>query len=741
MRGFSQVKPSGLDSPGPPGAAGIREVRGTIAKLRAGSFRFFVVWVLWGVLGLLPSPTLLGQVELEEIPLEPRVLEPGKHDLNDFIEVFRFRLTDVDPLADDGNDVTIRCFLVQNLGTANELEITDVQLRDEQGFPILSAATAPPADILDTGTCPAGAPAVSPVTFEAFLVPPPQAQEGIADDQSVVYQLAVRTAATGVLRDGAQGKTVRLRVTIRLAEEAGNPPEFSVFDISLTDSTPDRVFNGGINELRPLTFPPFPIAPGETGVVSRFQVCDEDSNAYPLRLEELVIGQGPLGSAVVEDFSAFELWEISGTGSPLKWGEVTSGDTAWGSDFNRGGPGIPLPVEPPFLIPDDACKDFEIRAIASPTAMIGRTVHLWVRFTAKEPPEAPTVIDPSVAPTLQTAESVMLGSGVLRIPEVFASGGTVPLEVVGFPAEGLGRIEIQTNSVQFDPNVIRIEGVEPVAPYQVEDVSVDNRRGLLRFSLAIDPQQVGEAATGIPLPEEVARLQITPRGRPGERSPLILQVDRIEDAQGNDVTARVLVISGGVTLLPPGDVDRADGRPTVRDALLLAEALLGCLDDPPAIVGLTDEQKRIADVAEPKAPPGEVPDCTTLTSADMAEIAKLALLEGSQIGRKPDSASGVPDPSEWPLEIPSVRLHCEGSLSICRLRLKGHGIQAVRVALFDSAGKRLATWEGRGQGESLLRPIRMGARPRANGVYLAVVEVRGINGYVSRTAFKVLYLR
>lgn len=708
------------------------EARDTASK----AVRVLAVWAIWVVLPLVW--TAFGQVELEEIPLDARVLEPGKHSpLEDFIEVFHFRITDVDPLANDGSGVEIFCFLVQNLGTANELQITDIAIYDEQGNLVFNSPvpTAAPADVVDPD-CPVGAPAVSPVTFEAFVKPPP-GSEMLNDEESALYRIAVRTAATDILRDGAQGKTVQLRVTLRVGESVGNPPGFTYFDASLTDSTPDTIFNGGINTLLPLTFPPFPIAPGERGVVSRFQICDEDSNTYPLRLEELMIGQGPFGSAVIDDFLAFELWEISGT--PLKWGEITNGDSDWTSNFNHGGPGIPVPVGAPYTIPDDACKDFEIRAIASPTAMVGRTVHLWVQFTAKEPPDAPTVIDPSVAPTLQTAESVMLGSGVLRIPDMFMAASSVPLEVVGFPAEGLGRVIVQTNSVQFDPRVIRIDAVEPVAPYQVENVSIDNRRGILHFSLVIDPNQTGNAATGIPLPQEVARLRITPQGQPGERSPLIFQVDRVEDALGNDVTSQVLVLSGSVTLLPPGDVDLLDGMPTVRDALLLAEALLGCLGDPPTVTGLTDEQKRIADVAEPKAPPGTVPDCTTLTSADVAEIAKLALLEGSRIMRKADFASKVPAQSRWPLEIHSLRLQCDGGLGICQLQLKGRGIQSARVTLFNSGGKRLAVLEGRGA--SLRWPMRRGTHPWANGVYLAVVEVRGPNGLTWRAVSKLLVLR
>ncbi len=708
-----------------------------------------VLWAL-GVLG--GSVPVWGQVELTEIPLSPRLIEPGLP--ADFTEVFRFRITDVDPRADDDGDVEILCFLVQNLGSADETEIVEVAIYDLQGNPVFNSPvlTAAPADVTDSD-CPLGAPAVSPVTFEAFLKPL-SGSERIPDDDEAVYRVMVRTAPTGVLQAKAQEKNVLLRVTLRVEEELGQPPTFTPFEVSITDSTPDTIFNGGINDLRPLSFAPFPIPIPEVGVVSRFRLCDRDSNSYPLKLEELFIGQGPLGSALLADFNAFELWQISGLGSPLKWGEITSGDLAWkASDFNRGGMGIPLPVTTPGVaIPDEGCLDFEIRARTSPGAMVGRTVHLWVQFaTVREPPAAPTPIDPSVAPLLQTAETVMLGSGVLRIPDVLLVGSTVPLEVVGFPPEGLGRVDVQTRSVQFDPNVIRIEGVEPVAPYEVENLSVDPRRGTLRFSLVLP---AGETpATGVPLPQEVARLRITPLGQPGERSPLIFQVDRVEDAQGNDLTPQVWVVSGSVTLLSPGDVDLQDGRPTLRDALLLAQALLGCLDDPPAVVGLNEEQKRIADVADPKAPPGAVPDCTTLTSADVAEIAKRALLQGGRLSPyEATSEFGVQDAPPRPL------LRCDGRGALCRLQIKsvqGYEIRSVKVTLYDSAGRRLGSAEGERRGREPNLDLRWrvwGAAPRssvpsvaplplANGVYLALVELQGGDGHVRRIVSKVLLLR
>jgi len=644
----------------------------------------------------------------------------------DFTEVFEFRITDIDPMANDISEVEISCFLVQNLGTANETQITDVMIIDEADVPVFNSpvTTAAPSDVVDPD-CPLGAPAVSSVTFEAFIK---GGSLVIDDDDSAIFRVAVRTAPTGGiggLLNGAQGKTVRLRVTIRFAESVGSPAEYTLFEASLTDSTPDTVFNGGINDLIPLSFSPFPISPDEEGVVSRFRICDQDANTYELRLEELTLVQGPLGSAVIHDFTSFALYMVSGPEE--KWGEVTNSDPvqSWSAQFNRGGVGIPLDVDPGFTIPDDACLDFEIRAAVAPGAMVGRNVHLHLTFTVREPPYASPPIDPSVAPTMQTSETVMLGSGVVRIPDVQIAGSLVPIEVVDLSPPGLGRLEVQTGAVQFDPSVIHVEAVEPVSPYQVEEVQIDNRLGLLHFTLFLPPGQT--AKTGLPEPDPVAYLKLSRQGRPGQRSPLIFQVDRIEDADGNEITEEVMVVSGNVTLLSLGDVD-FDGMPTVRDALILATALLGCLDDPPRITGLTDEEKKIADVAKPFAPAGETPDCTTLTSADVAGIVRLAIgLTGL--------SSSMPQGSSPTLRVRALKLthRWEG----WQLNVEGQGISSVILEVFDSAGRRRLASEA--FGPTLHWRMRDSeGRQLANGVYLYVVTVRGINGEAWRSGVRKL---
>jgi len=585
-----------------------------------------------------------------------QVLEPGANDpmdagpptdLGDGVVVFKFQIKDIDPLANDTSDVTISCFLVQSIGTATDVEVTDVMILDGAGTAIEPPVPTAAPSSATVPDCPAGAPIGGAVSFEAFIKP--TGGFTIGDDSTATFQIAVITAPTGTLLATAQNKTILPQVTIQFTESIGSPPNPTTFTSTLTDSITDYVFNGGINSLTPLSFTPSPIRIGDPagGVVARFRICDQDANGHDLRLDELIIVQGPLGSAVLEDFTSFSLWMISG--SPQKWGEITSADAGWTpADFNRGGAGIVLSVDPGFAILDDSCRDFEIRAVTAAGAMKGRTVHLRITFSSEEP--LGTDIDTSVDITLQVGTTIMLGNGVLRIPDLQIAGSLVPIEVVSFPEPGLGRLEVQTNSVQFDPYVIQVEGVQPVAPYQVENVHWDNRMGLLNFTLFIDPTQTLSAEVGIPEPKAVAYIKVSRQGQPGQRSPLVLQVDRVLDASGVDITSQVMIISGSIILLYPGDVDLLDGIPTVRDALLLATALLTCFDDPPVVSGLTDEQKTIADVADPKAPPGTIPDCSTLDSADVREIASMALglgISASQLGAR----QSPPSPLRWLLSL------------------------------------------------------------------------------------------
>ncbi len=582
---------------------------------------------LLAILLFLASQAAFGQVEAAEVLATGINLEPGANapmidgpptDLGDGAIAFTFKITDSDTQADDPSNVIIHCFLVQNLGSATETEITSVMIVDGTGTAVAPAVpTAAPGGV-PPATCPAGAPPSGNIIFEAFIEP--AGGFAIPDNGMQTFGVAVQTAPTGTLLGGAQGKSVRLRVILQYTESIGSPPTASSFTLTIGDSDQDFISNSGINELTPLSFTPTPIKIGAAGVVSRFRICDRDGNAHSLVIDELILVQGALGSALINDFEKFELYMVSG--APQLWGGITSSDAGFTTAFNRGGAGIILPVTV-GPIPDEQCRDFEIRATPAMGALKGRVIHLRVTISTEEP--SATDIDPIVDKTMQTTQTIMLGSGVVRVLDLQAPGGNVPIEVVGFSAPGLGRIDVQTHSVQFDATVIHIQGVTPVAPYQVEDVVINNRLGTLKFSLFIDPAQIGSAKMGIPAPEPVAFIQVVKQGQPGQKSPLIMQVDRILDADNDDLTKQVGVISGSVILPLFGDVDQLGDGATLKDVLLFAQALLSCFDNPPVITGLSDAQKFIADVANPKAPSGQVPDCATLSSADLLLIAQASI--------------------------------------------------------------------------------------------------------------------
>jgi hypothetical protein len=689
------------------------------------------------------------QVQITEIPSASQVLEPGadtpmgslgSNDLGDGAVAFAFQIHDVDPLSNDTSAPEITCFLVQNLGTATSSDIVEIAILDGGGTII-----AGPKDDDGIGSsaplgCPAGAPGGSIIAWEAFF----PVSEVIPDYPlpGRTFQVAVRVADTNTLLSNSQNHTILLRVILQFKESIGSPPVLTVFTNSISDSTRDYVWNGGINRYQALSFTPEPIRigpMGSTGVVARFKICDQDANTYELRLAQLILVQGPLGSAVINDFVKFELFKITGTPEP--WGEINSSHIDWGPAFNRGGVGIPLDVTA-GTIPDDTCADFEIRATTAMTAMKGRNVHLRITFLTEEPPT--TMIDTSVAPTLQMTNLIMIGSGVLRIPDmqITGIGSLVPIEVVGFPQPGLGRIEVQTNAIQFDPNVVHIEELEPVAPYEIEDFLVDNRAGRLHFTLLLDPAQSSSAAVGIPEPQPVAFMKLSGQGGPGQRSTLLFQTDLIEDSEGDDVTAEVLVVSGSVMLLTPGDVDLLDGIPTVRDALLLAFAILSC---PEEITGLSDEQKRVADVALPRAPGDAVPTCNELTSADVAEIAEMALNFDVASATTKDHLrepfwDSLPQAVQRSLSVQAVRLRpmSHGS-AMWRLQVDGQGIAAVRVEGYDLTGRRRFEAEAAGS-QVQWAPLDRSGRRLANGVYLYLVIVRGVSGEVWHSTIRKMVL-
>lgn len=542
--------------------------------------------------------------------------------LNDGVVIFTFRLEDVDPLADDNSAVTITCFHIKNLGTALPADIVEILVLDGTGNSVTAASTAAaaPAGAPASATCPAGAPAGGAISFEAFLEPAGPGNFVIGDtdiENSVIgsetFQVAVRTAATGVLTDGSQNHTLALSVSIQFSEDVGSPAVTTTFTDSVTDPTPDVVFNGGINRLEEFNIATNSIGVGGIGPVVRFQVCDDDSKD-DLVITDLVLLSGPRSTALSSDILNFNLMHVTGGGL------VSLGTTIPTTDFNPGGTGHTFTLGVAFTVSTNTCETFELHAEIAPSAQRGRSLQVIVRFLVEEP--VTNDIDASVEPTLRSDNVLFIGNGILQIPDTSVAGSSFPIQIKSFP-EALGGLEVQTSPIKFDPAVIQVDSISSVFPYQINSSDIDNRLGRLRFSLTLDPAQSLSAK----MDGQIATVNFTIKGAPGQDTPVVFQVDRVTDINGLILTGGVVVISGKISILSPGDVDQ-DNNTTVKDALTIAQAILSCTSLGVIDPALTDEQKKAGDVAPPKAAAGAVPTCAELNSADVREIARLALTVG-----------------------------------------------------------------------------------------------------------------
>jgi len=581
-----------------------------------------------------------GQVQLSEIALTSQTVEPsaGARQL-----VFSFNLKDVDPLSNDGSPITMTCFVIQNLGTALPADITEISLKNTSvQTPSATTAISAPSSVPATANCPQGAPAGGSVSFEAFLdrtAFDTATDFDVADDGSITVEVSVKVANSLTLGAASQNHTLVLRAVAQFSESVGSPAVATAFSDVISDSAPDRLINAGINELQVLGVPneSIEIGAATSSVVASFKLCDSDANALDLKLPVIRLAEGPLGNALSSDIFGFE----------LVVGGVSAGTKVPDVNFNPGGSGFDFVANTAVaLIPDDTCKVVDIKALIASTAPRGRKLQLNVTFFAFE---GETIVG-NVAPSAQVAQTVILGNGIISIPDTKLSGDTIPIQISGFPLPGLGQLDVQTASIRFDPSVVGVIDILPQSPYKLATAfnaqDPNLRAGLLKFSLKIDPAQTPSAQTNA----KVALIKVVRRGQPGDQTLFVFQADRVLDAANKDLTTGIIFTSGTVTLLNPGDLD-SDGQPTVRDALRLARYILSfCLaptNDPTD--NLTSDQKKIADVAAPLAATGTIPGCAELTSADVRQIAKLAINFG--IASLPPSLVGAASPAVAPTPL------------------------------------------------------------------------------------------
>ena len=679
-----------------------------------------------------------GQVEVRDLGYQAKAIEPMEGlsmgtvcalnvpaDLGSGVVVMEFEVTDVDPLADDPSDVVITEIKVENLGTANDQDIVEVLIIDENGN----------CDQLGGGPATPGPGANPNITFEADF----DTNYTIPDGETRRFQVAVRTATTDVLKDDNQRNTVQLRVTLTFTETVGSPPTDTTFTAQVTDSRPEFIWNGGVNSFSDDMYVINPLMPGESGVVARFTFCDDDSNEQALVIDGFNVKQGPDGTALDTDIASLIFYRVEGATRTFIASLTPT------SSFNRGGPGDDL-LGLNLFLPDDGCMTVEVEAQISPFAYKGKVVQLEVQIIAEEPVGNP--IDPSAAPFIITRAPTVIGKGLIDLPDVIVFGqpATLNLRVVGFPLPGLGTLQVgPVGALRYDPTVIQVKEIQGVGIYSVEAVSIDNRRGEARFTVRVDPAQAANALqTGT-----IAQITVEGVGQPGQRTLLSLTFDQVTDADNNDVTGDVGMDPGQVRLVPPGDLD-GDGQVTISDALFLANELLnGCPT-------LSDEQRLIADVAGDaattgdKAPTGKIPTCTAteadpltgdpkfdldsvvdLTSADVAQIARLAIgaaaagMSVAQVEKQPVQA----------LQVSAVQaFHSRGLLTV---RVQGTGIAELSVQVFDLAGRKVLAEGARGA-QLQTRLLSADGQPLANGVYLYVVTVKGVDGRTMKTEVRKL---
>lgn len=675
-----------------------------------------------------------GQVKVEDLNYQApnKAIEPGDATVMDDttvpatlgsgVVIMKFKVTDLDPQADDPSDVTITEFSIENLGTATDLDIVEIMCMDQDNnavAPVAVPAPGPNPNIPFTAVCDVG----------AFVIP---------DNGEETFQIAVRTADTTTLTDDSQRHTLVLRVTVRYEETVGSPPTPTEFTAVVTDGASEFVWNGGLNSFTDDTYIVNPLMPGQQGVVSRFTVCDSDSNEHNLVIDELLIRQGDGGTALFTDISTIKIFRVENNTRTML-GTLTP-DAA----FDRGGgtDGLLLPTSV-FLL-DDHCTTFEVEAQVSPFAFKGKLIQLEFQLSTEEP--VFTAIDPSVDPEIQTRASTVIGKGLISIPDAVIIGpsANIRLNVQGIPLPGLGTLQVgPSGAFTYDPSVIQVKEIVGVGNYTVEATVIDNRRGEARFTVRVDPAQAANALqTGT---IAILKVERALNSRPGQRSRLGLIFDQVTDAFNVPLTGDVGVSVGEIKIVPGGDIN-GDGVTTISDALLLAtEILNGCPT-------LTDEQRLIADVAGTtangdKAPVGKIPTCTAseasasntdprfehdakvdLTSADVAEIAKLALTN-------PTGASVNRPVQVVPLRVQSVLTAARsGGFEIQAL---GSGIANIEVKVFNLAGNQLVSQESVGN-RLWLRMQDASGRPLANGVYLYVVTVKGTNGEAVRSEVRKL---
>jgi len=205
-------------------------------------------------------------------------------------------------------------------------------------------------------------------------------------------------------------------------------------------------------------------------------------------------------------------------------------------------------------------------------------------------------------------------------------------------------------------------------------------------------------------------------------------VSAADNAGNSNSTSWSFTVS--VPAVMPGDVN-GDGRIDRADASLLSRFIFTGR-------GLTPEQLQVANVAPPCGPPH---DRSTINFRDVTAISQVAIgirhefvcFPGVPVSRFGPATATAQAQALMPLRVAGVRASFDPLMGMARFLVEGQGVREIRVEVFNLQGLKL--WDSGfvAGGELTWDLVSARGEELANGVYLYIVTVRGINGEQLRT--------
>jgi hypothetical protein len=601
---------------------------------------------------------------------------------------------------------------------------------------------------------------------------------------NIAVQLQVANSAA--YTSNANGQTTHLRTRLTFTTQLGGVNFIQHGTATVIAGTTFVVGLGGLEAVTYLGSSPADIAPVNSSptIIQTINLVHNSRNVG-VDTDIIDICVKNLGSALAdEDIQAIDVLDSFGDvlasqpgsvltlptgcqGAALPGGTFngSGGSAGFGVSLNRGAvqgtPGTWIN----YLLPNSPMPTrLQIIVRLRNTAISGRTVKLQTTFvTALVTTSLGLLtigtnaqwVNPAVDPSVVMSNTVTLsnGSGILGVGDASVlqpipgrtnpATANVPILVSNFPAAGFGGF---SGTLNFDPNVVQIAGgcngitgasvQSPSAgisyQYTVSCLNVNGSTGKANFSVNFVS---GTPPTGGSNPIVYVAMMAAPRVAAGTSSQLSISLLSISDANGNPVTTSTS--PGVITIRPLGDVDE-DGVVDARDQIILANAINNfCVAKTTTSFGLTVTQLEEADVAPPFATPAHPPafdvsdfNCNNITSADVAAIGQLAL-HGASASDLAQAAASMP------LQIRALNVQPSFRGRTLQIRVEGSGITGLELAVYDLAGRLVASETANGN-RLIFRVLSANGQPLANGVYLYTVTVRGANGQAIRAEVRKL---